>query len=94
MALATAGLTIIVVKTIQDALIIVEKLQYGEVPLDAQAISGLLSESTRGSGGLVLDIATYGIVLCWLIGIFDSYRIGKSQEALNDRERTARQVVP
>ena len=94
MVLALAGLTIIVAKATQKAVAIVEKIQYGEAPRDVHALSELLAKSASGSEGLILDIATYVIVLCWLIAIFDSYRIGKNQDALNNRDRTGRQVLP
>ena len=94
MVLATAGLALIVAKAVQEAMDVVEKFQYGQVPLDPQALSKLLAKSASGADGLVLDIATYGIGLCWLIGIVDSYRIGKRQDALDDRDRTHKQVLP
>ncbi|OGR06626.1 MAG: hypothetical protein A2511_10010 [Deltaproteobacteria bacterium RIFOXYD12_FULL_50_9] len=89
MIVAAVGLTVVVVNTIQQALAIVETLQEGgEVPLDTQLLAGLLSKSASGSEGTVLDIATYAIILCWIIGVFDSYRVGKSQDASDDINRT------
>ena len=93
MGLSMAGLAIIVAKSVQEALSIVDKLQSGEVPLDAEAISRMVAKATSGTEGLVLDIATYGIGLCWLIGIVDSYRIGNRQDTSNDRDREGKQVL-
>lgn len=88
-----AGLLILVVQAVQQALAIVDTLQRGDVPLDVTAISGLFSQAAPGAQGLILDIATCAVTLCWLVGIFDSYRLGKGQEAgaLPDQERTGRQ---
>jgi hypothetical protein len=86
MVLSLAGLAIIVVDAVQQALGIFDKLQNGTMPLDANAISGLLTNSASSFPGWVLNIASYGIVLCWIIGIFDSYRMGKSQDAANIRD--------
>lgn len=89
LAVTLAGLAVIVVESVHKALAIADKLQRGEVPLDLAAITGLLAQSTSGSAGLVLDIATYLVTLCWLVGVFDSYRIGKRQDGLDDKREGA-----
>ena len=83
MVLSLAGLAFIVVKTVEKALAIVDKLQSGQVPPEAQALTALRAKASPGPDALFLDIATYGITLCWLIGIIDSYRIGNRQDRLS-----------
>ena len=85
--MTVAGLAAIVVESVHKALAIADQLQRGQVPLDLAAITGLLAQSTSGSAGLLLDLSTPVVTLCWLAGIFDSYRIGKRQDAMNDGER-------
>ena len=82
---AMTGVIIIMVKSVQYALPIVEKIQTGDVPLDAQALSELLSKSSSGSEALLLNLVSLAVLLCWIIGIVDSYRIGRKQDRIKDR---------
>lgn len=82
---AMTGITIIVVRSVQHALIMLEKIQNGAVPLDAQALAELVSKSTSGPESILLNIASLAVLLCWIFGIIDSYRIASSQERGKDR---------
>ena len=77
---AVIALTVIVTKAVKQALAIVDKINSGEIPLEAGAITELVSKSTAGAEGSILNIATFVVVACWLIGIIDSYRLGINQE--------------
>ncbi len=77
---ALIALSVIVTKAIKQALTIVDKINNGEIPLEAGAITELLSKSTGGTEGAILNIAALVVGACWLIGIIDSYRIGIKQE--------------
>lgn len=63
-------------KTIESALQIVEKIQSGVVQPDVAAIIEFTSKQSADSESSLLDIATAVFIICWLIGIIDSYRIG------------------
>ena len=77
---ALIALTVIVTKAVKQALAIVDKINSGEISLEAGAITELVSKSTAGAEGSILNIATFVVVACWLIGIIDSYRLGINQE--------------
>lgn len=77
---AVIALTVIVTKAVNQALAIVDRINSGEIPLEAAAITELVSKSTAGAEGSILNIATFVVVACWLIGIIDSYRLGINQE--------------
>lgn len=77
---ALIALTVIVTKAVKQALAIVDKINSGEIPLEAGAITELVSKSTAGAEGSILNIATFVVVACWIIGIIDSYRLGINQE--------------
>ena len=83
--LALSGVIVIMVKSVQYALPIVEKIQNGDVPLDPQALTELFSKSSSGSEGLLLNLVSLALLLCWIIAIVDSYRIGQKQDRLKDR---------
>lgn len=74
---ALAALCLIATKAAERALQIAETIQSGEVQLDAAAIAELVSKQPMGTETQTLDIATAVLILCWLIGIVDSYRVGR-----------------
>ena len=67
-------------KTMEHALQIVDKIQSGSVPLDATAIADLAAKQSTGAESLLLNIASVAILICWIIGIIDSYRVGSMQD--------------
>jgi len=78
----TAFVTLYVVVTnlVERALQIAEKLQSGEVQLDVETISELVSSQPTGAEAQSLSIAMVVLTVVWLAGITDSYRIGKAQD--------------
>ena len=66
------------------------KIQSGEIPLDMTRIVEEISNPAVGGGTQLTDIATYALVICWLVGIADAYRIGR----LRDRGDPARDNQP
>lgn len=80
LALALSSLIFLIADAVQQALELSAKLQSGEVGLDSASISQLLSGQVTGTEALLGNIATLVLVLCWLIGIIDSYRAGRALE--------------
>ena len=77
---ALAALSVIVTSVFQRALIIVERINSGDISVDTGAIAELASNSTSGADSLVESTAVIVLGACWLIGIIDSYRLGTAQE--------------
>ncbi len=73
---ALIAVSVIVTKAINQALTIVDKINTGEIPVEAGAIIELVSKSSSGAEGSILNIAALVVGACWLIGIIDSYRLG------------------
>ncbi len=73
---ALIAVSVIVTKAINQALTIVDKINTGEIPVEAGAITELVSKSSNGAEGSILNIAALVVGACWLIGIIDSYRLG------------------
>jgi len=73
---ALIAFSVIVTKAINQALTIVDKINTGEIPFEAGAITELVSKSSSGAEGSILNIAALVVGACWLIGIIDSYRLG------------------
>lgn len=80
MVAALVAASAIVKIAFQQAQAIVDRVVSGEIPLESAAISGLLSDSSSNSDGLVSSIAVIIFCACWLIGIIDSYRAGIALE--------------
>ena len=66
------------------------KIQSGEIPLDIARITDEVTKQTAGGGTQLTDIATYLLVICWFVGIVDSYRVGR----LLDKGDSARDKQP
>lgn len=80
-----AGITIVCTwillsVALEKAQQVVLKIQSGEIPLDLARIMAEVSQLTAGSNTLRVDIATYVLVICWLVSIFDAYRAGRLQD--------------
>ena len=69
-----------IAKTLETALQITEKIQSGEVQLDATTITELVSKQAMGTEAQLLNIASAVLFISWLIGIVDSYRVGRAQD--------------
>ncbi len=77
---AFAGLYFLIAKTVEKALQIAEKIQSGEAQLDAATIIDLVSKQATGTEAQLLNIAAAVLFVSWLIGIVDSYRVGRAQD--------------
>ncbi len=77
---ALVAIYFLVSQALERAFEISEQIQRGEVQLDAQTISELLSAQSSGTDMQLLNMATSAFIICWLIGIIDAYRIAHGQE--------------
>ena len=78
--LMLSALSVIVSKAIKQALTIVDRIDSGEIPVEAGAIAELASIPTSGAEGSISNIAALDVGAVWIIGIIDSYRLGIIQE--------------
>ena len=63
--------------TMQMASSIVDKIMSGEIAPDAQTIAALISATPDGSDALMMNVATLVMIVCWVVGVADSWRIGR-----------------
>lgn len=75
-----AALSVIVTEVTSMAFDVVDRINSGEIPADAAAITDAVSQSTQGAQSSLTNIATVVVVACWLIGIIDSYRLGMRKD--------------
>jgi hypothetical protein len=81
-----ASLSVIVVTTVQQALHILEKIELQGDAIDMTAISNAAALESVQSGGDTVNFFMLLLIVCWVAGTIDAYRIGKRK----DRE----QAVP
>ncbi len=67
-------------KILEKVLRIAEEIQSGSVQLNVQAISNLASSQTTGAEAQILNVITILFIVCWLIGVVDSFRVGRVQD--------------
>ncbi len=77
---AFAGLYFLIAKTVERALQMTEKIQSGEVQIDVATITELVSKQSTGIEAQLLNIATAVLIISWLIGIVDSYGVGRAKD--------------
>ena len=90
MLAVSASLLVIVVKAVQQALTILEKIESDGGPIDMSMISNAATQSFTSSDSLIFNFALLFIILCWFIGIVDAYRIGKRKDI---KEQSTSQVT-
>jgi len=70
----------IVSKMVDRAFQLVEKIQNGTVELNAANIMQLVSQQAAENKGNLLGTVSAIFIICWLLGIIDSYRVGRVPE--------------
>ena len=72
-------------RTIEMAMRVSEMIQRGQVGMDVLSITEALSKQATRADSQLLNIATAAIIGCFLIGIVDSYRIGRARDRADDQ---------
>ncbi len=80
-------LVIVVGNSIQIALAVRDRIESGEIPLDLQVITEQVLAARGGPDFQIVDFAALVLVGCWIIGIVDSYRIGRIKDRTNEKNR-------
>ncbi len=75
-----AGMSVVVAKAIQHALAILEKIESEGEAISMSAISNAATQASTTSGNLIFNLILLLVILCWIIGVVDSYRIGKKKD--------------
>ena len=82
MLAVSASLLVILIKAVQQAFAILEKIQSEGGAIDMSTIWNAATQASTTSGSLTFKIALLLLMLCWMIGVVDAYRIGKKTEKL------------
>ena len=74
------SLSVVVVKAVQHALAILEKIESEGGAISMSTISNAATQASTTSGSLIFNLVLLLVALCWIIGIVDAYRIGKKKD--------------
>ena len=74
------GIYWLVTQVVDRAQQITAQIQRGELPLDVATITELVAQQPTGAETQMLDLATGVLIIAWVIGIVDSYRVGRAQQ--------------
>src|SRR5689334_13423788 len=76
MLIAVSALSIIVVRAVRQARMIADKILSGEIAPDPAAIAAQIDAAGSATDSTQVGIAYWALIVCWLIGIADAYRLG------------------
>ena len=83
---ALASLVPVISSTMARAQQITDQILRGEIQADVAGITELLARQPADSGSLLLQSAYAVLIIVWLVGIIDSYRAGRAQAGMRDKE--------
>jgi hypothetical protein len=75
-----ACITILLSLALEKAQQISDKILSGEIPLDVTRITEEITSHAATGGTQWADISTYLLLICWLVSIVDSYRLGRLKD--------------
>ncbi len=82
-----AGMTVIVLKAVQHAFAIIEKIELEGRVIDIQTITDAATQASSTSNSLIYNLGVLLIVSCWIFGIVDAYRLGKKKDLEGNESR-------
>ncbi len=74
------GMSVFIVKVVQHALDILEKIESQGGAISMSTITNASTQASATSGNLTFNIVLLLVILCWIIGVVDAYRIGKIKD--------------
>jgi predicted acyltransferase len=74
------GMSVFIVKAVQHALGILEKIESQGGAISISTISNAATQASATSGNLTFNLALLLVIICWIIGVVDAYRIGKIKD--------------
>lgn len=81
LVLATlAGLMLIVLKSAQEALAILEQINLQGASLNIEALSRMTEKASSLSSNPTIEATAAALVLCWVVGVIDAYLVGRKMD--------------
>ncbi len=86
MLIGLACLVVIGVKVLKQTFIVLEKIEYSGGAIDMSELLNAVNLVDTTSGDVIYKFASLLLLLCWIIGIIDAYRIGRRKELEEQQE--------
>lgn len=80
MFIVLASLLVIVIRSVQQALAVLENIELVDGEIDIGSILNSVTQESTTFDSLILHLASSLIILCWVIGVIDAYRLGKRRD--------------
>lgn len=77
---ALAALSVIVTVATRLALATVDRIERGEISADMTSLTDLATGSVGDSSSTIVNMAMIVLLVCWVAGIIDSYRVGRAMD--------------
>ena len=78
--ISIACILLLIVTAVDIAQQVSDEMLSGRIPLDPARITDEVSKRIADSGSLRASLSTYLLLACWLVGIVDSWRVGRLLE--------------
>jgi len=75
------SLSVVVMEAVQYALAILEKIESEGGTISMSTISNAATQASTTSWNLTFNLVLLLVILCWIIGVIDAYRIGKKKNS-------------
>ncbi|MBI3583901.1 MAG: hypothetical protein HY096_08130 [Nitrospinae bacterium] len=80
MLIVLACLFIVVAKAVQQAFSILKQIELAGGTINVDAILNAATQSSTKSDNIVFNSILLLIIVCWVLGVVDAYRIGKKRD--------------
>jgi len=74
------SMAVVVVKAVQHALVILEKIELEGGIISMDAILNATTQASANLGSFTFNLLFLLIGVCWIIGTVDAYRIGRGKD--------------
>jgi len=78
--LAITATLAVLIKAVQQAFTILEKIESESGVIDMSTISSAATQASTTSDSLIFKLLLWLIIFCWVIGVVDAYRIGRKKD--------------
>jgi hypothetical protein len=76
----TATLLAVLIKAVQQAFTILEKIESEGGEIDMSTILSTATQASTTSDSLIFKLLLWLLIFCWIIGVVDAYIIGRKKD--------------
>jgi hypothetical protein len=80
MLVVMGALILMIVTAVQEAYAVLAGIEAAGGTPDSETIRHAAEQAAAGSGSLLIRAMSVLVVVCWIVGIIDAYRIGRQKD--------------